>query len=336
MISKIFGKGMKGLDFEQPLSQRNLIVGQNGVGKTARSDALRLALLGYIPGVAKKNNEILDTYGASDVLFVGLELPDKTHLMRRWSRDGKGSVSENFMLDRRKCTRDQYMQAIAGIKVLDLSAFMALSDRKKIDHIFALFPPDGDLGELEEKIAELKEKQGGLQGKIQSLLGTERITGTISRLHSARSAMQLPAGTLAETLTQIQTKEKQLQDARNNLQEARIEKARREAEEATKAQAEANLASERTKMESEAKLKAESEVYAQHQEELREAKEEAPAKTLQTVQHPVLEFVPSPPFDHEASIRSILSAMERTGCGACAAALICKRELAKFRKGVAA
>ena len=56
-IAKIFGQDFKGLKFEQELSHLNLFIGPNGVGKSARCNALMLAVMGYIPGVAKQNAE---------------------------------------------------------------------------------------------------------------------------------------------------------------------------------------------------------------------------------------------------------------------------------------
>lgn len=55
MIKKILAHNFKGLSFEQPLEQYNLFLGPNGTGKSARSQGLTLAIMGYLPSDAKKN-----------------------------------------------------------------------------------------------------------------------------------------------------------------------------------------------------------------------------------------------------------------------------------------
>ena len=55
------------------------------------------------------------------------------------------------MVNRKKKARDVYIQALSGIKILDLSAFMALSDQKKLDTIFDLYPPADDLKDIDAK-----------------------------------------------------------------------------------------------------------------------------------------------------------------------------------------
>ncbi|MBF0396564.1 MAG: hypothetical protein HQK78_07310 [Desulfobacterales bacterium] len=53
MIEIVKADGLKGLPkFEQPLKRLNLFIGKNGAGKSARSDALKLAVLA---DVSEKN-----------------------------------------------------------------------------------------------------------------------------------------------------------------------------------------------------------------------------------------------------------------------------------------
>jgi len=345
-ITRIIGTKMKGLDFSQPLSRLNLFVGQNGSGKTARTQAIILAINGYVPGQKKGNTDILDTFGDGQKLFAGIELSDKSHLLRRWAREN-GSVSQDYMLDRKKTTRDKYMQALAGIKVLDLNAFMELSDQKKTSEIFNLFPPAGDLGDMESKIEEKKTKQNTLVAEMKTLAATKE------RLTTSRAAIALPAGTMAETTGQIAETEKQLTEARQALETARIkeaaEKARIEADEAAAKQLEA----ERETIKAEARVEVANEQFV------------ASLQAEQAVNEVVSDPVPLPSFDPMAltprplpfvapvreahlqavhftaneaieSLRSVLDTMQRAGCGSCAAILVCKREIAKLRKGVGA
>ncbi len=349
MITRIFGKNMKGLEFEQPLKRLNLFVGPNGSGKSARTYACLLAVQGYIAGVAKQNSEIYETFGTpGSPLFVGIERSDKTHLTRRFARDDKGAVSQNYLLDRRASTKDKFVQALAGLKILDLSAFMALSDQKKIDQVFALFPPGGDISEIDARIEQLKEKQSEYQGRLQSLNGTKTVQGTIARLKAARASIQIPAGTLAEITARIGDTEKALSEARKSLQDAKVERARVEAEEAAAKRAE----EDRARIKAEARAEVANEAYTAEQEAKQTVEEcdlvgepdflkpipaahkppvSAPALfSHDAAQHPILSSEPA------ESIQAIIETMNRTGCGACAALLVAKRELRKHRKGAAA
>jgi energy-coupling factor transporter ATP-binding protein EcfA2 len=346
-ITKIMAKGLGGLDFEQPIGHKTLFLGPNGVGKSARSKALQLALLGYIPGLAKTNREILEICGSGDVLFVGLGLSDKTHLIRRWSRDEKGTVSENFMLDRKKCNRDKYIQAIAGIKILDLSAFLALSDQKKIDIIFNLFPCSEDLADLDRKIEFKKTAINRLQADIKALDTTQQ------RLRSARAEIQLPAGTLAEVSAEIERTEKMLSDARNALQDARIEAAR--VEEQEKAAASQISMFQRPMPTETVPLPTVADPIPTMTTPIPTVSDPIPTMTTpiptvsdpvpgQTVESlPVSSFQPQPVEEDsflafnrdeaaEMSLRSVIATMERAGCTACAARLVAIRELRKFQK----
>jgi len=225
MITRIVGNGVGGLSFDQPLSRLTLFTGPNGVGKSARTRALLLAVLGFIPGGPKQNPEILQLYGGGDKLIVAIETSDRTHFLRRFAREKGGSVSCEVMLNRRKTTKEAFAAAAAGVKVFDLEAFKKLSDQGKIDYIFALFPPAGDVREIDSKIEKLKKKQSTLEGQLQTLQGTEKTQGTISRLTAARAAIDLPAGTLADVTSQIHELECQLLNARNELDALRIREA---------------------------------------------------------------------------------------------------------------
>lgn len=332
MITKVYAKGLKGLDFEQPLSRLNLLVGPNGVGKSARADALTLAVLGYVPGVAKKNGEILSTFGCGNKIFVGIETDSKTSFLRRYCRNEEGAVSCDLMLNRRKASREAYAAALAGVKLFDLGAFLDLSDQRKIDVLFSLFPPASDLGELDGKIEGLKAKQNKLQADIRSLDQTR------ARLTSARAGIQLPAGTLAEITAKIKEVESKLADAGKSLEAARVEQVRREAEEKAKREAIELTERERTRIEAEAKAKADSEAYVRHQAELQAEREktirEMEAKQAATPPPPEKHFSEAQAFnaDPAESIRAILETLQRAGCTACAAALVAKRELRKYQQ----
>jgi hypothetical protein len=317
MITKVSADGIKGLPkFEQPLSRLNLLTGQNGVGKTARADALTLAVLGYIPGSAKKNNEILSTYGAGDKLHVAFETEDRTHFYRRFCREGD-SVSQNLMLNRKKANAKEFAAAMAGVKVFDLKAFMDLSDRAKIDWISALFPPSENLAAIDEQIESQKAKQNSLTAKIRALDDMK------ARLNSARAEINLPAGTLAEVAGQIREMEERHHATQKHLEQVRIEAARAEAE--VKAKTEL-----REEVKAEVKAEVQSEVWQQQQTQQQTVQEQL-QQTRTNFDNSKQIARERGSFEFYESLKAILATMQRTDCDACAAALVCKREIRKYK-----
>jgi len=236
MITEIKAEGFKGMDFTQDLSEKNLIIGRNGSGKSARSIALMLLCLGYVPGTAKQNAAILDNFGAGEKLFVSGEIK-KTHYLRRFSRDKKGTVKQDFLINRRKANKSDFIEKMAKAgapSILDLGeAFLDLSDQKKIDYLFDLFPPGDDVSKLDVKIEELTYD---LLSKQKSIKGKESV---VSELMKAKAEIELPSGSLAEIRDEIgKTKDEykacnaELSKAREDL--AALEatkKAEKEAEE---------------------------------------------------------------------------------------------------------
>jgi len=328
MISKISAKGLKGLEFEQPLLRLNLFRGPNGIGKSARTDAVLLAVLGYLPGGAKRPGDILNALGSGDKMFVGIETDDHTHFLRRYAKDEKGTVNQSLMVNRRKASGPEYAKAMAGVRVIDLRIFLELSDQKQIDTIFSLFPPAGDVRLIKDQIGALRAKKNGLQAKIETL------DGVVARLKSGRAEIQLPAGTLSEITGKIEDTEKQLTEARQSLRNVEIAQVRAE---------------EQEKAEAAAILKTEQEREAQGHKYVKPKPEEIPEGS--PLEGPFKDITPRELIQDIAemssvgrratarlsdecseSIQAILASMQRSGCDSCAAALVAKRELRKYQK----
>jgi len=343
MIAKVMAKGFKGLEFEQPLSRLNLFVGPNGAGKSARAETAVLAVNGCLPGGPKQPGALLDAYGSAEKMFVGVELSDHTHLMRRYVRGESGGGTSQVMKDRKKCTPAEYAKALAGITVFDLRGFLSLSDQEKQDMIFSLFPPDGDIRELDGKIEALKAKRDKIAADIRA------IEGTIKRLAGARAQIQLPAGSLSELTEQIAGVEKELAEARENLKDQEIAEA--EARAADAARAQARLEAEQA-MDAAAKVPPsavsgepaflpESPGFPERPPVVPAAvRDPIPGVDYQTsyTAGGILDPIGNSDDGHDPveSIQSIIATMRNAGCDACAAVLVAKRELRKHaRKAVA-
>jgi len=312
VIPAVIAHSFKGATFKAPLKGLTLVVGPNGSGKSSRSQALQLAVLGYVPGAGgKQNAAILDAFKSQDGkdLRAGVVLENGTKLERRWQRSTKGTVSQDLHVGGIRVKPDEYARALADVALVDLSVFLGFSDAKKVDELFRLFPPEGNVRDIAAKIEAQTKRVNDLERQER-----EAMTAVATVL-SRRSNLQLPAGTMADKQHEIEQAEADLAQARADLEAERIAAAR--AEEQTKAEA-------------------------------RQAEQPAQGGPLDASGYVVgsagPELFPSaPPHmdtpqvaapDMAAILERILSTMGRTGCDVCAARMVIKQELAKARKGL--
>lgn len=329
MITSVAAKGLKGLpDFETKIERLTLLYGPNGAGKTARTHAMQLAILGYVPGLAKTNRDIMDTFGNGERLIVEVRR-NGVRCSRGYFANNEDKVTEKFQLDLKRATRDQYAVALGGVKLFDLGAFQKLSDQGKIDQVFALFPPGEDYREMDSQIEARKAERNALQKSLDTLQATQ------ARLHQSRATIDLPVGTLAEIKSQIQEKETQLSMVRQLLVQNKINFAKLHEREQAEAKAEQEAEQERLRVAERQRLdrirlEAQERLNAEMADKLMRSERSRP--DIQEVVTPstFLQYALNPTLAN--AIESILETMQRTGCGACAAALVCKRELKKLRE----
>lgn len=312
MISSVHAHNLKGATFVAPLGARTIVVGPNGAGKSSRSQALQLALLGYVPGVGKRNQDIMDALhdGQGRDLRAGITL-DGRKLERRFTRSKSGAVSQDLLVGGVKAKPADFAQESTGIGVVDLSVFLALSDQKKVDELFRLFPPDGDVKNIGEKIATLTGRLNEVERKEREALST------ISVIQAQKARADLPTGTLADKSAEVATAETELKQAREALHAARIEAAR--------ADEQAEAAKRQAMQHAPAPPAAEPPKQWQGQ----------PRSTTTPPPSPQIEpcAKPAPQPDVAAILERILAAMDRSGCEVCAARMVIKSELAKARQG---
>lgn len=216
MIQAIHAQDFKGLTFDQPLQGKNLIIGPNRIGKSARLQALSLCLLGYVPCIdkpKKQNAEIMQAFATKDAMIVGVSANDHKY-ERRFVRSKKtGTVSQKFRIDGGSWTlpKSQFDGAIYNIpKPLDLSVFMSMSDPKKIDYLYKLYPPKGELKDLESDIEKCEED---LKAKQAELTSAKNLCVSIEQ---TLSGIDLPPGSLEELeleLTRVRHEYKLVRDS---------------------------------------------------------------------------------------------------------------------------
>jgi len=142
-IVQFFGRNFKGADFKHDLEAINLIVGRNFQNKTARLDAIQLALAGYHPACSRKVGDIFDSFsGAAPMLSCGVLFEDGFRVTRAYTQKAKGAVSYS----------DEYEGLTEGVKewacspvLIDHEAFLGLSARERSKLLFSMLAIKSDV-----------------------------------------------------------------------------------------------------------------------------------------------------------------------------------------------
>jgi len=128
-LISITASGFKGRDFSFSLKPMNIFFGANYVGKTRVMDAIRLALLGYLPELGKRNQ---DTFGLAtgSAMEVTAVFDDGQTLRRRWSLKGNSVVAENEI--------PEGVKEWGNLNVmLNADEYFGLTDAARVKYVFA-------------------------------------------------------------------------------------------------------------------------------------------------------------------------------------------------------
>jgi energy-coupling factor transporter ATP-binding protein EcfA2 len=232
MITKVVAKNFKGRDFEIEIGAKTLICGPNGTGKSAIVQALELAINGHVSGGTYKTNAaILEAFGRNDKLTVEASIKTagngSTQLARQFSMDAKGSVSQIFLVDRRRSDQKAFMAAAGAAgapKVVVVDDFLQLSPAKMISYL-AAFTGGQEIEQLASQIVTETDKLNKVRAEIREN------ESYISRTMAGIADLSLPAGTLAEIQASIKVATKELAKAKADLKEAEKAEADRLAQE---------------------------------------------------------------------------------------------------------
>ena len=341
MIDHVKTKGFKGQDINEDIHPKTLFCGPNTSGKSTRAAAIALTLMGYVPFAAKPSKQpaaILDDYGngAKDItntLTVAVAC-NGVEFERHYYRTEKGGVSQRLRVDKKKHSAADFAVALAKAgspRVIDVGDFIGLSDQKKMDMVFEIFPPKSNLNDLDNRIEKAKKAVTELQGKDRSA------TSVIQRLTKSKGEIEMPAGTLAEIQAEIEKLTDQVNDAREQLKQAEISDAEEKAKDKAAAEASVNQGP--------ARHESPPSNHVEKQEIQPIKREPGNQRILDFVQgkpapsdekYPHFMKVYDEDNDPAVSIQKIIDTLNDSGCGICAAAIVAKQELKKFTKGVAA
>ncbi len=314
MITRIKAKGFKGQDFDNAIGQLTIFTGENGAGKSARVQAIALAVQGFIPGKGKTNQSIFEAGvgNGGDRFAVEVNTSHKVSFYRRWKKQDTGSVSMDLLVNGRKASTQVFeseMGRCGGYAVADLSLFMGLSDRKKIDEMFSLYPPTGELSGIERQLIDKKE---GLNKNIQKMKGAE---SAYTRLQSQRAGIEVPEKPLGECKVEYEQWAAELGTLREALRQAEVvERSKQTIAEVFDFPDPGIIAPRRN----EGKANVPMAEMAVNQVETGQVEEDVDDWRETAIN----------------SLKAVLDVINRAGCEGCAAILAIKREIKKI-KGVA-
>lgn len=139
MIKSIAATGFKIGSFDDDLSQVTVYVGNNFTGKSSRTEALTLAIAGFLPGIEKRPMNIFGRLSCANEMSVKASFDDGSFIQRSYRSNGKGGVtckvntramSENFAVDP---------------TLVDSTLFLNMSSKARTKFLFDLLPMEGEV-----------------------------------------------------------------------------------------------------------------------------------------------------------------------------------------------
>jgi hypothetical protein len=164
-LIRIKATNFKGLSFDEPLAPLTIFVGSNFAGKTARTDAIRLLLLGWLPELGKAPRATFGLASGTEMIVEGT-FDSGQLIRRRWFLKGDTVKSESIV--------PKEFEAAGGelAVMLDAGTYFGLSDRARIDYVFGLvnmgekWTPAAILNRL-EKFSKTPELQKLLVNRLE-------------------------------------------------------------------------------------------------------------------------------------------------------------------------
>ena len=164
-IKTIAATGLKGLGFRHQMAPVTLVAGDNGAGKSALVDGIKLGLLDRHPSLPNRASGIMQL-ASGNLLEVELELEGASEkITRRWTRKGKACSSEAWQ----PCSNLPEILELVPESILDFTAFMNAkpTERQRIleaamgeaeDATPAIREAIAQLGDLEDYLTQAADR----------------------------------------------------------------------------------------------------------------------------------------------------------------------------------
>ena len=330
LITNLKCKGFMGQNINEDIAQKTIYKGKNTSGKSTRANLIAITLLGFSPFAAdssKRPNYIINDFGDGQKMVTEFTCGGAI-FERKFTRSAKGSVSNIMRVNKTKVSKADFQVELfksGDPRIVDISDFIQQSDAKKIETLFTIYPPGADLSNLDSDIEKSKKKISRLEESKRNDIGV------IKKLTESKADVQLPAGTLAETQAAIASLTKGVLEAQNALKVAEVKNAEEvAAEKALTEQKNTQAMADQMMVENTASFSAEKEQAIADENKVFENNvhsnqsfanqgENIP-KTFQGAQ--IVE-----------SIQKIITVMKKTSCSMCAAGMVAKMELKKYKGG---
>lgn len=175
-LATLTARNFKGLSFALSLTDITFIVGSNFAGKTARTDAIRFLLLGYLPELGKTNVASFGLASGREMVVEGTFDNGLTIRRRRYLQGDSVKAEDTVPEEIEKAGQLAVM--------LNAETYFALSDRERVAYVFANIPMGAEwtIANVLDKVnATLTERFANAPsvGKvIQSLEDVQGIAGT--------------------------------------------------------------------------------------------------------------------------------------------------------------
>jgi len=205
-IKRLAATGLKAAKINDELGPVTIIAGPNATGKSARFDAIRLALLGYSPELGK-------TVSGTTQLANGSLLAVSIEFDQPWN--GKSTVEREWTYSRGKWTRSGDDEVPIPTVLLDPSTYFSLGAKERVRYVFGLcessLNPDAVIAEvknckvenhtedheqvirevvnlLDKTDRERHELDGSIQEWLREQIATVKEKLKVARAHADRMA----------------------------------------------------------------------------------------------------------------------------------------------------
>lgn len=205
MITKTEFKNLKGHTGKHKLGKLTLITGPNDAGKTTIPDAIKLALLGYLPGHPKTNQGTADLAGGS-TMSVAIALANGLEVSRAWTRKGAKVTTT---------TEGAELLPAFPLAMLEAEEYFGKSDAARVQMVFDLL----DMDALGFTLAEIHTGATTIEGvtltdeatDLLDVVEGETLQGWIDRVTDGLADQQKAANAVLKRFEQTQTGITQLQ-----------------------------------------------------------------------------------------------------------------------------
>lgn len=210
MIESVSVKNFKGQIFDQQLEQFNLFVGDNGAGKSARSQAIQLLLTGYVPGTSKVSHQIVSNFSSGEFYVSGKI--NGIEYERKYTTSKAGNTSVSFRISKRRSDKTEFAEKAGNFPAcFDMRNFTELSDAKKLEYIFSILPNLKIMQDLDEKTEKARAEYN------QAVQDEKNIRHTLQKLSEAHAQYDV-AGDLLTVEQDVKAAEAELEAVKADIE----------------------------------------------------------------------------------------------------------------------